>query len=188
MFLFVHFPFPKTYLFSFNSYLFLLCSRRNISIIPQDPVLFTGSMRENIDPFNKHSDEVIWEVINRVGIREMVPTLETYIESGGSKYSSGQKQLVCLARAAISKCKIVVLDEATANMDAETDEMLNQVVDEIFHDCTILTIAHRLHSIMKCDKVLVLDSGNIAEYGSPIILKDKEGGLFHKMCKESKMD
>lgn len=145
-------------------------------------------MRQNIDPFNTHTDEVIWDVINRVGINEVIPTLETFVESSGAKYSSGQKQLVCLARAAISKCKIVVLDEATANMDAETDKMLNRVVEEIFADCTTLTIAHRLHSIMKCDKVLVLDSGKIVEYDSPIVLKNKEGGLFNKMCKESKMD
>lgn len=151
-------------------------------------MLFTGTMRENIDPFNKHSDDVIWDVINRVGLQEIIPTLETFVESSGSTYSSGQKQLFCLARAAITKCKIVVLDEATANMDAETDKMLNRVVDEIFSDCTILTIAHRLHSIMQCDKVLVLDRGNIAEYDNPKILKDKEGGLFQKMCKESKMD
>lgn len=135
-----------------------------------------------------YEDEEIWRVIKKVGIQEMFPTLETFIEESGTKYSSGQKQLVCLARAAISKCKIIVLDEATANMDAETDKMLNQVVNEIFSDCTTLTIAHRLHTIMKCDKVMVLNSGNLIEYGSPEVLRKEKGTEFYKMCKESKMD
>lgn len=118
----------------------------------------------------------------------MVPTLSTMIEDSGAKYSSGQKQLICLARAAISKCKILVLDEATANMDAETDKMLHGVITEIFADCTILSIAHRLHSILNCDKVLVLDNGKIVEFDNPKVLMNQKDSLFHAMCKESKMD
>lgn len=145
-------------------------------------------MRENIDPFQKYSDDAIWEVIDRVGLKDIIPTLDIFVEESGGKYSSGQKQLVCLARAAISKCKIVVLDEATANMDAETEKLLNKVIEEIFSDCTMLMIAHRLHSIMHCDKVMVLDSGIIVEYDSPKVLRSKVGGIFKEMCSESKID
>lgn len=159
-----------------------------MSIIPQDPVLFTGTIRQNIDPKNQYSDDLIWNIIDKVKIKDMVPTLDTMIKDNGAKYSSGQRQLVCLARAAISKCKILVLDEATANMDAETDKMLHNVISDIFFDCTVLTIAHRLHSIMSCDKVLLLDNGNVVEFDDPKILNNKKDSLFHKMCEESKMD
>lgn len=162
--------------------------RKNICIIPQDPILFTGTIRENLDPQSKFTDDVLWNVIRRVGIQEMVPTLETMIEDSGSHYSSGQKQLICLARAALVKSKILVLDEATANMDTETDEMLHDIIDEIFTDCTILMIAHRLHLILNCDKVLVLDNGNIVEFDHPKNLLNKQDGLFRKMCEESKME
>lgn len=118
----------------------------------------------------------------------MIPTLDTVIEHSGAKYSSGQKQLVCLARAAISKCKILVLDEATANMDTETEKMLHNVINELFSDCTILTIAHRLHSIVTCDKVIVLDNGNIVEFDDPKVLLNNKQSVFHKMCEDSKMD
>lgn len=118
----------------------------------------------------------------------MVTSLEMFIEGGGSEYSSGQKQLVCLTRAAIAKCKILVLDEATANMDPETDKLLNNVIEEIFSNCTILTIAHRLHTILKSDKVLVLDRGNIIEYDNPRVLLNKKEGQFKEMCKESKIE
>lgn len=164
----------------------LLFCRRNISIIPQDPVLFTGTIRENIDPQNRFTDDVIWDVIRKVGIKDMVPTLETMVEDGGSTYSSGEKQLICLARAAIAKSKILVLDEATANMDAETDKMLHDIVDEIFTDCTILMIAHRLHLILNCDRVLVLDKGVIVEFDEPKKLLCKQDSLFRKMFQESK--
>lgn len=95
--------------------------------------------------------------------------------------------MICLARAAIAKCKILVLDEATANMDAETEKMLNSVVEETFSDCTILAIAHRLHSILHYDKVLVLDRGNISEFDNPRVLLNKTSSIFHRMCEEAKM-
>lgn len=117
----------------------------------------------------------------------MVPSLDIYIENSGAKYSSGQKQLVCLARAAIAKCRILVLDEATANMDVQTEKMLNSVVEEIFADCTILAIAHRIHSILHFDKVLVLDRGNVAEFDNPKALLNKTDSIFHRICEEAKM-
>lgn len=186
-------PFEKKYLtkfFDISDALvkLIICCRKNISIIPQDPILFNGTIRENIDPEKKYSDDLIWNVIIRVGIQHIITNLETIVEDGGSSYSSGEKQLICLARAAMAKCKILVLDEATANMDIETDKMLHKVINEIFCDCTILTIAHRLHFILNCNKVLVLDNGNVVEFDEPKTLMHKEDSFLHKMCQESKME
>lgn len=134
------------------------------------------------------TDDEIWHIIHRVGISEIVPSLDTIVEEKGSSFSSGQKQMICLARAALSKSKILVLDEATANMDAGRDKHLHEVVEDVFVDCTILMIAHRLHLILNCDKVLVLDKGNIVEFDDPKSLLKEEDSMFHKMCQESKMD
>lgn len=112
--------------------------------------------------------------------------MEHVIEDSGASYSSGQKQLVCLARAAIAKCKILVLDEATANIDVETEKLLHKVIDEIFCECTIIMIAHKLHLVMNCDKILVMDNGNIVEFDDPRNLLNKENSFFHKMCRKGK--
>lgn len=168
-----------------HDFLFFFC-RRNISIIPQDPILFTGTVRQNIDPSNNYTDVQIWDIITRVGLREVIPTLDTMIEDNGAKYSCGQKQLVCLARAAVARCKILVMDEASANMDSETEKLLYSVVEEIFSQCTILMIAHRLHSIVNCDKVLVLDKGDIVEFDNPNVLLAQNNSLFRKMYEDKK--
>ncbi|KAJ8925148.1 hypothetical protein NQ315_001333 [Exocentrus adspersus] len=158
--------------------------RKNISIIPQDPVLFTGTIRSNIDPDNLYPDEELWKVIEKVGIKSLIPELDLSVVEGGCGFSMGQKQLICLVRAAVRKCKIVVLDEATANMDAVTDEMLHQVVKDMFEGGTVLMIAHRLASILDCDKVIVMDKGEVAEIGTPrALLRDKRTA-FYSMCKE----
>lgn len=160
--------------------------RKNISIIPQDPILFTGTVRENLDPHKKYADYALWNIIDRVGIRSIIPSLEHAVEDSGSSYSSGQKQLICLARAAIAKCKILILDEATANIDAVTEKLLHKVIDEIFYECTIAMIAHKLHLVMNCDKVLVMDNGNIVEFDDPRNLLNKEDSFFHKMCRKGR--
>lgn len=131
---------------------------------------------------------MIWDVIDKVGIKAVVPSLNIFIENSGAKYSSGQKQLICLARAAVTKCKILVLDEPSANMDDESDRILNDVIEDIFSECTVLTVAHRLHSIAKSDRVLVLDNGSIVEFENPKVLLKNEGGFFYKMCQNSIMD
>lgn len=163
----------------------LIVFRSNIAIIPQDPILFTGTIRDNIDPKKKYTDEKIWKVMDRVKIKDLIPSLDFQVKEKGSSFSSGQRQLICLARAAIGKYKIVVLDEATANMDPVTDKMLHDVIEEIFSQCTILIIAHRLHSILNCDLVMVLDSGRLVEYDNPRKLIQDESTAFYKMCKES---
>lgn len=169
----------------FYHFKYLFSYRKNIAIISQDPFLFTGTIRENIDPDNKYSDNKILTTINNLGLNEVVTDLETMVYDNGSSYSSGQKQLICLARAAIAKCKILVLDEPTANLDAETDEMLFQVVEELFDNCTILLIAHRVQQIKTCDKVLVLDSGEIVEFDDPKKLMKRKESLFYKMCQRA---
>lgn len=121
-------------------------------------------------------------------LKGLIPSLEMTIDDNGNNFSAGQKQLVCLARAALGKFKIVILDEATANMDSVTDKMLHKVIEEIFLDCTILTVAHRLHSVIDCDKVLVMNKGEMVEFDSPKVLIKDKSSAFHKMCEESKID
>ena len=132
--------------------------RTKISIIPQDPLLFTGTLRRNLDPFEEHSDCKLWQVLKEVHLAEAVSELrlglETEMSEGGSNLSVGERQLVCLARAILRQNRILVLDEATANVDPRTDALIQAAIRERFRHCTVLTIAHRLHTIMDCDRIL----------------------------------
>lgn len=158
--------------------------RSSISIIPQEPVLFSGSMRHNLDPFNIHRDETIWSALNSVRLKKIVAQLdgglEATVSEGGHNFSVGQRQLICLARAILRKNKILVLDEATANVDPETDSFIQATIRHMFKDCTVLTIAHRLNTIMDSDKVLVLDASEVREYDEPHNLLEK-GGILAMM-------
>ncbi|XP_052568818.1 ATP-binding cassette sub-family C member 2 isoform X1 [Peromyscus californicus insignis] len=162
--------------------------RGKLTIIPQDPILFSGSLRMNLDPFNKHSDEEIWKALELAHLKSFVEGLQLglyhEVAEGGDNLSIGQRQLLCLGRAVLRKSKILVLDEATAAVDLGTDNLIQTTIRNEFSDCTVITIAHRLHTIMDSDKIMVLDNGKIVEYGSPEELLSKTGP-FYSMAKEA---
>ncbi|XP_067162181.1 multidrug resistance-associated protein 1 isoform X3 [Apteryx mantelli] len=162
--------------------------RFRITIIPQDPVLFSGSLRMNLDPFDQHSDEDIWRSLELAHLKNFVSSLPDKLNhecaEGGENLSVGQRQLVCLARALLRKSKILVLDEATAAVDLETDNLIQSTIKSQFEECTVLTIAHRLNTIMDYTRVLVLDRGEVVECGSPDNLLQKKG-IFYSMAKDS---
>uniref|UniRef100_A0A8K9VAV5 Multidrug resistance-associated protein 4 n=1 Tax=Oncorhynchus mykiss TaxID=8022 RepID=A0A8K9VAV5_ONCMY len=163
--------------------------RQRISIIPQDPVLFTGTMRKNLDPFSQHTDEDLWNALGEVQLRTVVEELpgrlETMLAESGSNFSVGQRQLVCLARAILRRNKILIIDEATANVDPRTDGLIQQTIREKFRECTVLTIAHRLNTIIDCDRILVLDAGRIQEYNEPYVLLQNQEGVFYQMVQQT---
>ncbi|XP_029433020.1 multidrug resistance-associated protein 1-like isoform X1 [Rhinatrema bivittatum] len=162
--------------------------RFKITIIPQDPVLFSGSLRMNLDPFDKYSDEEIWTALELAHLKNFVVDLPDKLNhecsEGGENLSVGQRQLVCLARALLRKTKILVLDEATAAVDLETDNLIQSTIRIQFKDCTVITIAHRLNTIMDYTRVMVLDRGQIVEFDSPVNLLQKKG-IFYNMAKDS---
>ncbi|XP_049951176.1 probable multidrug resistance-associated protein lethal(2)03659 isoform X3 [Schistocerca serialis cubense] len=163
--------------------------RPKISIIPQEPVLFSGSLRKNLDPFDEFPDSELWLALEAVELKDVVNEtpagLNYLITEAGSNFSVGQRQLICLARAVIRKNKILVLDEATANVDPVTDALIQQTVRQRFSDCTVLTIAHRLHTIMDSDKVLVMDGGNLKEFDHPHILLSDNNSIFYSMVEQT---
>ncbi|XP_061222664.1 multidrug resistance-associated protein 1-like isoform X5 [Neopsephotus bourkii] len=162
--------------------------RGNLNIIPQDPILFSGTLQSNLDPLGKHSDLELWEVLEQCHLKDFVQSLPKKllheISEGGEDLSVGQRQLVCLARALLRKTKILVLDEATASVDMETDNLVQSTIKREFHNCTILTIAHRLHTVMDSERVLVLDTGRILEYDTPHNLLQQKGA-FSEMVAEA---
>ncbi|CAG9833840.1 unnamed protein product [Diabrotica balteata] len=159
--------------------------RRKISIIPQEPVLFSASLRYNLDPFNEFDDDKIWQALEQVELRDSVDSLDFHVAEGGGNFSLGQRQLVCLARAVLKNNKVLVLDEATANVDPRTDALIQATIRKRFKDCTVLTIAHRLNTIMDSDKVLVMSFGNMIEFDHPHKLLQIADGHFHKMLLET---
>ncbi|XP_017773823.1 PREDICTED: multidrug resistance-associated protein 4 isoform X1 [Nicrophorus vespilloides] len=163
--------------------------RSKISIIPQEPVLFGGTLRRNLDPFDEYTDKTLWEALEQV---EMKPTvvdiplgLGMKINEGGSNFSVGQRQLICLARAIIRDNNILVMDEATANVDPKTDSLIQKTIREKFQDCTVLTIAHRLNTIVDSDKILVLDNGEAKEFDEPHILLQNPVGYFYSLVEQT---
>ncbi|XP_014824510.1 PREDICTED: canalicular multispecific organic anion transporter 2 [Poecilia mexicana] len=162
--------------------------RSKLTIIPQEPVLFSGTLRMNLDPFEKYSDDDVWKALEHSHLHKFVSNqpakLDLECSEGGENLSVGQRQLVCLARALLRKTRILVLDEATAAIDLETDDLIQSTIRTQFEDCTVFTIAHRLNTIMDYTRVLVLDKGQIAEFDTPTNLISKRG-IFYGMAKDA---
>eukprot|EP00052_Salpingoeca_macrocollata_P020832 m.175998 g.175998 ORF g.175998 m.175998 type:complete len:1316 (-) comp21374_c0_seq1:121-4068(-) len=156
--------------------------RSRISVIPQDPVLFSGTVRYNLDPFSTHTDTELWSALEDVQLKQAVSSLsgglDALMTESGANFSVGQRQLVCLARAILRTSKILILDEATANVDTATDELIQTTIRTKFRHCTVFTVAHRLNTIMDSDRVMVLESGRLMEFDTPANLRQKENGLF----------
>ncbi|XP_062120268.1 ABC transporter C family member 10-like [Humulus lupulus] len=162
--------------------------RSRFGIIPQDPTLFNGTVRYNLDPLSHHSDREIWQVLGKCQLREAVQEKEDGLDSlvmdDGSNWSMGQRQLFCLGRALLRRSRVLVLDEATASIDNSTDMILQKTIRTEFADCTVITVAHRIPTVMDCTMVLAMSDGQIVEFDEPMKLMKKEGSLFGKLVKE----
>ncbi|KAK9763135.1 Transporter of the ATP-binding cassette (ABC) [Basidiobolus ranarum] len=168
--------------------------RSNLTIIPQDPVLFTGTIRSNLDPFNWCTDDELWTVLKRVhlvepsGGRNGKPeafSLNSLVSENGNNFSQGQRQLLALGRALLKRSKLIILDEATASVDFETDTKIQATIQNELVDSTVLCIAHRLRTIIDYDKIIVMDHGKLIEYDTPYNLIQDQKSMFHSMCQKS---
>jgi len=163
--------------------------RSRLTIIPQDPVLFSGTIRSNLDPFGKCSDDDLWTALEHSHLRTFVKScdagLDYRVSEGGENLSVGQRQLICLARALLRHTRVLILDEATAAVDVETDALIQSTIRQEFQSCTVLTIAHRLNTIMDCDRVLVLHEGRVAEFDSPDALLNDHSTIFYSLAKDA---
>uniref|UniRef100_UPI00398E874A ATP-binding cassette sub-family C member 5-like n=1 Tax=Pristiophorus japonicus TaxID=55135 RepID=UPI00398E874A len=159
--------------------------RRKLSIIPQEPMLFVGTVRSNLDPYNQYTDVQIWDALGRAHMKESIAQLNGRLDfevmENGDNFSVGERQLLCVARALLQHSKILLLDEATAAIDTDTDVLIHKTIQEAFSDCTMLIIAHRLHTVLNCDRIMVLDQGEVAEFDSPGVLLSNDNSRFHAM-------
>ncbi|KAH9270061.1 hypothetical protein BASA83_007891 [Batrachochytrium salamandrivorans] len=171
------------------SQLGLFCLRSRLTIIPQDPVLFAETVRYNLDPFGTCSDTDLWASLESANLKEHIASLEGgldfQIQQAGENFSVGQRQLICLARALLRKTNVLILDEATAAIDVGTDHIIQETIRREFHECTVLTIAHRINTVMDSDRILVLDQGHIAEFDSPQVLLKNKRSMFYSLAKEA---
>ncbi|XP_021826993.1 ABC transporter C family member 10-like isoform X2 [Prunus avium] len=161
--------------------------RSRFGIIPQDPTLFNGTVRYNLDPLSQRSGQEIWEVLGKCQLRDAVQEkggLDSSVVDDGSNWSMGQRQLFCLGRALLRRSRVLVLDEATASIDNATDMILQKTIRTEFADCTVITIAHRIPTVMDCTMVLAISDGQIVEYDEPMKLMKREGSLFGQLVKE----
>ncbi|XP_048402989.1 ATP-binding cassette sub-family C member 12 isoform X4 [Stegostoma tigrinum] len=159
--------------------------RSKLSVIPQDPVLFVGTVRYNLDPFRNYNDDAIWEALERTYMKDMISKLPKKLDSevieNGENFSVGERQLLCMARALLRHSKIIVLDEATASIDSETDLLVQRTIKEAFKDCTMLTIAHRINTVLESDRILVMDNGKAVEFDKPAVLIQNQNSIFASM-------
>ncbi|PIK62991.1 putative multidrug resistance-associated protein 5-like [Apostichopus japonicus] len=164
--------------------------RSKLSIIPQDPVLFIGTVRYNLDPHNNYSDEELWSALAQSHIKEKISQLDGKLEApvieNGENFSVGERQLICMARAILRNSKVLLLDEATAAIDTKTDSLIQQTIREAFKDCTMLIIAHRLNTVLDCDRILVMDDGKIGEFDKPDTLQADSTSMLSKMVAAAK--
>ncbi|MBA0773621.1 hypothetical protein Gotri_008882 [Gossypium trilobum] len=162
--------------------------RSRFGIIPQDPTLFNGTVRYNLDPLSQHTDQEIWEVLDKCQLREAVQEKEDGLDSlvveDGLNWSMGQRQLFCLGRALLRRSRVLVLDEATASIDNATDLILQKTIRTEFADCTVITVAHRIPTVMDCTMVLAISDGKLVEYDEPTKLIQREGSLFGQLVQE----
>ncbi|URE12441.1 ABC transporter C family member [Musa troglodytarum] len=162
--------------------------RSRFAVIPQDPTLFHGSVRYNLDPLSQYTDQQIWEVLDKCQLREVVQEkehgLDSLVVEDGSNWSMGQRQLFCLGRALLRRSRILVLDEATASIDNATDAILQKTIRREFADCTVITVAHRILTVMDCTMVLAISEGKVAEYDCPLKLMKTKGSLLGELVKE----
>ena len=148
--------------------------RSNIAIVPQDCVIFSGTVQTNIDPFDKHPEDKLMDVLDRVGLLGSIKSIEDPVELHGSNFSAGQRQLLVIARALLNDASLVIFDEATASIDAETDARVQKIFRTDFAQSTTLTIAHRLNTIMDSTHILVMDDGKAAEFDTPSTLLSRD--------------
>ncbi|KAK9117460.1 hypothetical protein Sjap_016407 [Stephania japonica] len=162
--------------------------RSRLGIIPQDPTLFQGTMRTNLDPLKQHSDSEIWEALTKCRLLDMVRQdhrlLEAPVAEDGENWSVGERQLVCLARLLLKKRRILIIDEATASVDTATDNIMQTTIRKETCNCTVITVAHRIPTVIDSDLVLVLDEGKILEYDSPAELLKDSSSAFSKLVME----
>nr|DAD18192.1 TPA_asm: hypothetical protein HUJ06_019655 [Nelumbo nucifera] len=162
--------------------------RSRLSIIPQDPTMFEGTVRGNLDPLEKYSDNEVWKVLDKCQLGDIIRAkkekLDTTVVENGENWSVGQRQLFCLGRALLKKSSILVLDEATASVDSATDGLIQKIIRQEFKNCTVITIAHRIHTVIDSDLVLVLSEGTVVEYDTPAKLLEREDSFFSKLIKE----
>jgi ABC-type multidrug transport system fused ATPase/permease subunit len=161
--------------------------RRHLGVVPQDPIIFSGTIRSNLDPFNSYTDEDLWQALEEVSLGKYVQQqnggLQAELLEYGSNLSAGQRQLLCMARVLLKKPRILLLDEATSSVDAESDALIQKTIRNRFNNCTVLTIAHRLNTIMDSSKIMVMDQGKLVEFDTPAALIE-QGNIFASMYKQ----
>ncbi|KAG5873564.1 hypothetical protein JTB14_016010 [Gonioctena quinquepunctata] len=168
-----------------TSTLSLRALRSSISVIPQDPVLFSATIRFNLDPFNRSTDDVLWKALEEVDMKGTIYNLSQLVSKNGSNFDVGERKLLCLARAIVRSNKILIVEEGKADADPSTDRLVQKIIREKFHNCTVLTIANNLSTIIDSDKILVMDGGQAVEYSHAHVLLQSPDGHFTKMVEKT---